>query len=501
LPADGELLSSLLQSFSTAFINRLSVVQNLALGTIGILLVIDAIISILMNLENGDQIKNMIIKIIKYGAFIGIVENWGSFSNIVIDSFVKAGAAGGTDSIMKDPSAIVNIGFNLASPIPEYMNTIYAMGWSAVIVNLINLLMFAFCWLFIIIAFAIMGIQVFVTYLEFYIMATLTIIFIPGGVNKHTSFLAEKAFGSIVSFGVKFMVLTFILNVAQGLMQGWVISVNASTTWDQMLFVVVGCWTIALLCWQAPGLAAGLMNGSPSLTGGAVVGGAIATGAGAVGLGMATATAGGLAGSTLRGAASLGGAMAGGTAGKEGALAMAAGAIGGGLSHLGNNIANTTGISGIKDAFSSGFGGGSAQSEGSDVCGNNEKSTSGISVSGNNSGTASDVNAGNSISSKDAGSGGTANNSSGIDDTAGTGRSVGSEGYKPVDNATPPPAPQNKVGSAAGQTAAARATQQQGGGSSNKLNTIAQFVGQTQAVIPPESGPSGGIHVPIKHDD
>jgi type IV secretion system protein TrbL len=59
----------------------------------------------------------------------------------------------------------------------------------------------------------IIAIQVFVTYLEFGIVSTLGLILIPFGVLKHTSFLCEKVFGAIISFGVKLMVLGLLVSI------------------------------------------------------------------------------------------------------------------------------------------------------------------------------------------------------------------------------------------------------------------------------------------------
>ena len=67
--------------------------------------------------------------------------------------------------------------------------------------------MYGWAFIFTLVAFFMLAIQVFITYLEFYLVAALSLVLVPFGVFKHTAFIAERAFGSVVSFGVKLMVL------------------------------------------------------------------------------------------------------------------------------------------------------------------------------------------------------------------------------------------------------------------------------------------------------
>ena len=146
-----------------------------------------------------------------------------------------------------------------------------------------------FTGLIIMLCFFIIGIQIFITYLEFYIVAALALILIPFGVNKHTAFLGEKAIGAVLSFGIKLMVLAFIASIAIPLVKQWSLPVDPSN--KQIFCLLLGSLAITFLAWHAPGLAAGLLSGSPSLTGGSAAGFALAGGAAAVGLGLAGSVA------------------------------------------------------------------------------------------------------------------------------------------------------------------------------------------------------------------
>lgn len=50
-------------------------------------------------------------------------------------------------------------------------------------------------------AYVLLGIQVVLTYVEFYLMCALFTVFVPFGVTKWTSFLAEKAIGGVIAYG------------------------------------------------------------------------------------------------------------------------------------------------------------------------------------------------------------------------------------------------------------------------------------------------------------
>ena len=104
----------------------------------------------------------------------------------------------------------------------------------------------------------------FVTYLEFSLITTLGLIFLPFGVFQHTAFLAERVFAAIIAFGVKLMVLGLIVSVATPVLA--TVQLPPDPTWRQLFEVLVVCLAVATLSWHAPGVASGLLAGSPTLT-------------------------------------------------------------------------------------------------------------------------------------------------------------------------------------------------------------------------------------------
>jgi len=177
------------------------------------------------------------------------------------------------------------------------------------------------------------------------------VILVPFGVNRWTAFLSEKAFGSIVGFGMKLMVLAFIMSAATPVMMA--ITLPVDPTIKQAYCTLLAAAFIAFLAWHAPGVAASMMSGGPSLTAavatrtavaGAMGGAAVAGGAASAALGAANAgRVATLAAARGAGAVSSAGEMGSATAamGGAGPLGQAAGAVGGVARAAGGAVAST----------------------------------------------------------------------------------------------------------------------------------------------------------------
>jgi type IV secretion system protein TrbL len=262
--------------------------------------------------------------------FSFFVANWTTLINTVLDGFVWSGftAAGSTPAagaaLIKDPSAIITQAFVSTQPIADQISALkfYDLG---------SLFMYGWAYIFTIIAFFMFAIQIFVTYLEFYLVAALSLVLVPFGVFKHTAFIAERAFGSVVSFGVKLMVLSFIIAAAEPVLAQ--ISLPAEPTWQQAYMVLLASMAIAFLSWHAPGIAAGMISGGPSLTAGAAAGFVASTAFGAfagaaAASGAARATAAGTLSATKAAASGLGTVRAGAQLGAASAQLGGSGAAG-----------------------------------------------------------------------------------------------------------------------------------------------------------------------------
>ncbi|HEX7934840.1 MAG TPA: P-type conjugative transfer protein TrbL [Paraburkholderia sp.] len=331
------ILTQLLQAFLTVFNGGWTSLRPSAMSLFGILVGIELTLSGLWWAMSGnDAIKSLIQKLLVIGLFFFFIQQWQAVTTTTLQSFARAGATagGGNLTALSDPSAVVAEGLNAIQPLSDKVDALTQGTWTA-LKNLGTIMQLGLAMIGILFSFFLLGIQCFLVYVEFYIVAILSLILLPFGVFRHTAFLAEKAFGAVLAHGVKLMVLAFVVAIAQPVLQQITLSPDFSMrdAWCTLLAAMAICF----LAWHAPGMAAGLLAGSPSLSAGHAVGGALETGGaialGAAGIAAASRAMGSGVGSTIQAASALktGASIGAGRAAEAGAgsLGQAAGAVGG----------------------------------------------------------------------------------------------------------------------------------------------------------------------------
>lgn len=216
---------------------------------------------------------------LKIGFFIFLVVQFPVLCQYIIDSFVIIGLkAGGSTMELREflnPSEVARLGLVAAEPVFTHIST---FGFIDGMRNLGDILISGISGLLILLAFFIIAIQVFVSFLEFYLLSAMALILIPWGIMRHSAFMAERAIGMVLAFGIRLMVLAFIVSVSFPIII--LMKLDADPTWQQVFSLLLGCGAIAFLCWHAPGIAGGLLAGVPTLTAGlgfsTLIGGALA---------------------------------------------------------------------------------------------------------------------------------------------------------------------------------------------------------------------------------
>lgn len=207
-------LTTMLKIFMGVFKSGRSALLPDALGLLKILAAITITWSALMwALSEGDVLKEFVKKVIFIGAFVYLVTSFSTLVPVVVDGFIYAGTkAGGSSNTMLiyDPSAIIGQGLIVIEPI---FQSVQEYSGAKALLHLPTLLTTWVCGLLVILSYILLAVQVFITLLEFGIVSTLSLILLPFGVWKPTNFIAEKAIGAIISFGVKLMVLAFVISV------------------------------------------------------------------------------------------------------------------------------------------------------------------------------------------------------------------------------------------------------------------------------------------------
>jgi type IV secretion system protein TrbL len=314
----------------------------------------------------GDQdvMAKFLRKILYVGAFAFIIGSFSTLADLIFRSFAAAGVTAGGGGIsasdLLKPGTLASTGFTAAWPLLDQMSKL--VGPVAFFTNFLTIAVLLIAWTLIVLAFFILAIQVFVTVVEFKLTALAGFILVPFALWNRTSFLAERVLGSVVSSGIKVMVLGVVIGIGANFFGEFTQSLQGSEP-DivKALSLTLAALTLFGLGIFAPGIATGLVSGAPQLGAGAALGTTLGA-AGVVALGGGAAMAGAKAASgaalgAVRAGTSMG--SAAGTAyklGKETGTAptMRAG-LGGVAQAAGNAMKQRAGAAfGLRDAADAG---------------------------------------------------------------------------------------------------------------------------------------------------
>lgn len=314
-------LNQLLDTFRTASVTGMVNLKPAALGLVTVLGILD--VTAMWGLYFGEmRVREIMGKVIKISFFVILILNWGPITTAVEDTFVKVGQIASAHQTATKPSSIMVEGTKkmyrlwnnaiydipmadgeksksgvpyydsngnlnkdaekmVADSKPKSVNPFSGLGEAiAAIPGRIIKIILA---LAIFIAFAFIALNVLLCFIEFYLTTALSIILLPFGVNSHTSFISQKALGAVVNFGVKLMIMIFLL----GLMSTMISKMDAITNDDygKLFESVLQACMYAFLIWKLPSLISGMLSGTPSMgasAAGVVQSAATAAGAGAM---------------------------------------------------------------------------------------------------------------------------------------------------------------------------------------------------------------------------
>jgi type IV secretory pathway TrbL component len=131
-------------------------------------------------------------------------------------------------------------------------------------------------------------IEYLVCFLEFMLVASVGVMFLPLSIWEGSKFLSEKYIGAIVGFFMKLLfcnIAIFLLLYGYVSMFHIIGSQKFGGSIDQIAFIIFTCLLFFVICKSAPGIAQSLLTGTPSLS----AAGAIGAVTGAVGAAVATA--------------------------------------------------------------------------------------------------------------------------------------------------------------------------------------------------------------------
>ena len=284
---DSTVLTDILSAIVNGASQGFEGIKNNAEGLFQKLLLIEIVLlGIGVALNRIDIQREIVAKVLAIGFVQFLLFRYIWLVDGLRDGFVSAGlsAAGGNLSVSEflDPSAIMRVGFdNIFTFIEGRFDqntwtflTTPGLVWALYVVTLLIM----FC------AFTAIGLQVFLTVCEFYLVSSLAIILVPFMVVQRTSFLGLRAINGVIGICIKLMMIAFIASLSAPVLEILNFS-STEPTIKEAMSLTVGVLAIALLMWRAPMIAMSLISGAGGLEVGSAVlaplmsGGTMASGA------------------------------------------------------------------------------------------------------------------------------------------------------------------------------------------------------------------------------
>lgn len=252
--------------------------------------------------SNREVLASGFMKILLIGAFAWLINDWQRLSETIYAGFIELGLTAGGGSIGREeflnPGAVLAQGWEIVKALGETPAPVDDP--LDVIGNLTDALILGLGMIGILLAFAVLALQIIVSLLEFKIVTLGGFVLLPFGIWNKSAFLAERPLGYVVSSGLKVLALAIVVSGARTVFDQLQPSANPDIY--EALSILVAALLLAMLAVFIPNLASALVTGGPALGAGAAVTGALAVG-GAGALAGAGLAAGGGAAARLAGPA------------------------------------------------------------------------------------------------------------------------------------------------------------------------------------------------------
>ena len=277
--------NALMEVFSDTVTAGFAALQGAVNGVFGLMIVLVVALTGLQWVlsPNREILAAAFGKVLLIGAFAWLINDWQALSETLYAGFLELGltAGGGslTASEFLNPGAILAQGWQIVKALGETPapvdNPLDVAG------NLTDALILGLAMIGILLAFAVLALQIIVSLLEFKIVTLGGFVLLPFGIWSKTAFLAERPLGYVVSSGLKVLALAIVVSGARTIFDQLQPSANPDIY--EALTILVAAILLAMLAVFIPNLASALVTGGPALGAGALMtGGLAASGAGAL---------------------------------------------------------------------------------------------------------------------------------------------------------------------------------------------------------------------------
>lgn len=309
-----ETPNELMVVFSNTVTAGFDALQGSVNGVFGLLIVlVVALTGIQWAMSpNREVLASGFGKVLLIGAFAWLINDWQQLSETIYAGFLELGLTAGGGSLTREqflnPGAVLAQGWEIVKALGDTPapvdNPLDVVG------NMADALILGLAMIGIMLAFAVLALQIIVSLVEFKIVTLGGFVLLPFGIWNKSAFLAERPLGYVVSSGLKVLALAIVISGAQTIFDQLQPSANPDIY--EALTILVAALLLAMLALFIPNLASALVTGGPALGAGAAITAGVAVG--------------GLAALGAAGAAGAGGAMGSAASRLAGSSKAAAGA-------------------------------------------------------------------------------------------------------------------------------------------------------------------------------
>ena len=232
-----------------------------------VLVTIDIILAGLFRALLNDQYipNNLIQKTLYIGFFAFIINNYKVIADMIYRSFgqlgAKAGQASFSGEMLLRPGFIAETGVKTAGALlNEAGEQFFAWSFSSKLTAIILL----FAGLFVIVAFLILSVHLFVAIVEFKLTTLVGFILVPFALFGKTTFLADRVLNTVVNAGIKLMILGVITGIGSSIFNKLTLS-DKDITLEEAAAAVLASMAILALSYAITSLARSMVLGVPML--------------------------------------------------------------------------------------------------------------------------------------------------------------------------------------------------------------------------------------------
>ncbi len=233
-----------------------------------VLVTIDIVIAGLFRALLNDQYmpNNLIQKTLYIGFFAFILNNYQDIANIIYLTFaqlgVKAGQATFDGSMLLKPAFIAETGIKTGGRLLKEASSQF-FSWSLG-TNQLSALVLVPAGLFVIVAFLILSVHLFIAIIAFKLTTLVGFILVPFALFGKTTFLAERVLSAVMNAGIKLMVIGIVAGIGSSIFKTFVIP-GEDISLEQAASAVLASLAILCLSYAISDLVFSIVTGVPVL--------------------------------------------------------------------------------------------------------------------------------------------------------------------------------------------------------------------------------------------